>query len=158
LERRGLIIGLLLGLVIGVASAFAGMQLAVSQPSQHTVFVEVQTTTSYFLTTSVNIIPAEQLILESYSWSTPMPGTLTGSLRNTGSTTIDMSAFYVFLGDVYVGHLGGTCTSTLYVGSNCNFQISVPGSLNPSPGTAYTFVLLQEGGRFSYSTVAGASE
>ena len=103
----------------------------------------------------------EQLILEAYHWDfSSSPGTITGTLRNVGSASIDASTTDVFVNGIPAsGGLGGGCgTATLTpAGGSCDFSFT-PGAGTYIGGAAYPLKLVTAtGGVFSYTVVAGGA-
>jgi flagellin-like protein len=103
----------------------------------------------------------QQLILEAYNWDfTTQPGTITGTVRNVGSSAIDASTVDVFVNGIASSTpgLGGGCaTATLTPGGSCDFKFA-PGTGSYVGGAAYPLKLVTAaGGVFSYSVIAGGS-
>jgi flagellin-like protein len=103
----------------------------------------------------------QQLILEAYNWDfTTPPGTITGTVRNVGSSSIDASTVDVFVNGIASAApgLGGLCASaTLTPGGSCDFSFA-PGTGTYVAGAAYPLKLVTAaGGVFSYSVIAGGS-
>jgi flagellin-like protein len=90
----------------------------------------------------------EQLILEAYKWNV----TLTATLRNVGSSAVEIAAWYVG-GNAQTGGFTGTVS----VGGTISITaFSLSGSY--TAGVAYTLkVVSKTGGVFSFSVINGSS-
>jgi ribosomal protein L40E len=111
--------------------------------------------TTKTISLSYTVIP-RILGIEAYTWNEI---TISGSLRNYGTSLVDTRNAQVSLGEMVIGNLGGTCGETLLnPGSSCTFSITVPNGSWVS-GTLYVLKLLTPSGSFSFPVVAeGNSE
>jgi flagellin-like protein len=106
----------------------------------------------------------DQVIMEAYSW--PIGGTLTLNLRNTGSTSLDLTKVDFYVGGVAMATPTPTmnannptgCTQSAF-GPGCGASDALTiANLTPSNGVAYVVKLgLNDGGVMSYSAVYGSS-
>jgi flagellin-like protein len=94
----------------------------------------------------------EQLILEAYKWNST-GGALTATLRNVGSASVEIAAWYVG-GNAQTA---GFADQTVSVGSTTSVSaFAVSGTF--SAGVAYTLkVVSKTGGVFSFSIIYGSS-
>jgi hypothetical protein len=101
----------------------------------------------------------DQLIMEAYQWQDP--AILTMSLRNTGSTTIDLAAADFYVGGSLQTLTAGTCTGGTFAalgpGTACTVSVTLTGR-SVTVGVAYVIrISLNDGAVMSYSAVAGSS-
>jgi flagellin-like protein len=103
----------------------------------------------------------DQVIMEAYQW--PATATLTLNLRNTGSTTISLSAADIYLGGFLLAAPGTTpCTTGSWTsvapGTACTLGWTSLTAASYTAGVAYVLKIgLQDGGVMSYSVVDGQS-
>jgi flagellin-like protein len=100
----------------------------------------------------------EQMILASYRWE-GNPGTVSGVIKNVGTSTVDVGRADVFLRGVQVsGGLGGACAgAVLNPSETCAFQFSVPNGSWTS-GAAYNLrIVMPTGSIMSFSIIQGQS-
>jgi len=103
----------------------------------------------------------DQVIMEAYQW--PATATLTLNLRNTGSTTISLSAADVYLGGFLLAAAGTqSCTTGTWTsvapGTACTLGWTGLTATSYTAGVAYVLKIgLQDGGVMSYSVVDGQS-
>ena len=102
----------------------------------------------------------DQVIMEAYNWGS---GTsLILQLRNTGSTTVNLSTADFYVGGVLLATPTFACTSpasstAMAPGGACQATLATTGS-SYSSGVAYTVKLsLADGGVMSFSAINGSS-
>jgi flagellin-like protein len=100
----------------------------------------------------------QQLIMEAYNWDTT-GNSITLTVRNVGSASIDASATDIFVNGVPVtGGFSGACATTLTPGASCSDSFAPPTGTTYISGAAYPLKLVTpDGGVFSYSVICGGS-
>ena len=102
----------------------------------------------------------DQVIMEAYNWQTT--GSLVLQLRNTGSTTVDLTAADFYVGGVLLATPTFSCTSpavsnALGPGGACQATLAVTAG-SYSSGVAYAVKLsLGDGGVMSFSAIDGSA-
>ncbi len=96
----------------------------------------------------------EQLMLEAYNWSS---GSITGSFRNVGISSIPLGGADVFVNGASAGHPEGACAGlTLAPQQDCAFVIAPSGAY--IPGSMYSMKIVTAlGGIFTYPVTYGGS-
>lgn len=102
---------------------------------------------------SYSVIPPA-LGIGTYQWS---GNTIIGSLRNYGTSYIDMRNAQVSLGGMTIGNFGGTCGQTpLNPRWSCTFAITIPNGTWVL-GAPYVLGLVTPNGNFFFPVVAGGN-
>ena len=102
----------------------------------------------------------DQVIMEAYNWQTA--GTLILQLRNTGSSTVNLSTADFYVGGILLASPTVTCTApatntAMGPGGACQATLSATAG-SYSSGVAYTVKLsLADGGVMSFSAIDGSS-
>jgi flagellin-like protein len=103
----------------------------------------------------------DQVIMEAYQWNSAT-GSLVLQLRNTGPTTINLSAADFYVGGLFFTGTVGTCSTgssntAMLPQGYCPVTLTV-GTTSFTSGVAYVVKLsLADGGVMSYSAVDGSS-
>jgi FlaG/FlaF family flagellin (archaellin) len=97
----------------------------------------------------------QQVIMESYSF--PVGGLLSITVKNVGSASVDLSKADFFVNGVAITNPGLGCSVTLTIGGSCTTNLPVATSSLAS-GISYPLkIVTPDGGVFSYSVVYGGS-
>jgi len=102
----------------------------------------------------------DQVIMEAYNWQTA--GTLVLQLRNTGSTTVNLSTGDFYVGGILLATPTFSCTApatstAMAPGGACQATLAATAA-SYSSGVAYTVKLsLADGGVMSFSAIDGSS-
>ena len=102
----------------------------------------------------------DQVIMEAYNWQTA--GSLVLQLRNTGSTTVNLSTADFYVGGILLGTPTFVCTvpattTSMGPGGACQATLTAA-SGSYSAGVAYAIKLsLADGGVMSFSAIDGSA-
>jgi flagellin-like protein len=98
----------------------------------------------------------EQLIMEAYSF--PIGGSLSVTVRNVGSASVNVALSDFFVNGVVATSVGGVCSSaTLTPSQSCVATVGVT-LTSLTGGAAYPLkIVTPDGGVFSYSVIYGGS-
>jgi len=107
-----------------------------------------------FLSTGSGQQTKDEVIMESYAF--PSGGPLSISVKNVGTTPVDLSKADFFINGL-AATLGPGCAVTLAIGSSCTISLSLAGGYgNFALGLSYPVkIVAADGAVFSYSVIYG---